>query len=50
MLAAEQGHDAVVKQLLAAGADVNIQTKVLKIVFIVDTNIRIVVIILNRMG
>jgi ankyrin repeat protein len=46
MFAAESGHDAVVKQLLAAGADVNSQRTVIMIIFIVDTHVRVVVSIL----
>jgi hypothetical protein len=45
-VAAERGRDATVKQLLAAGADVNIQDEVIVIIIIVDTNVRVVVSIL----
>jgi ankyrin repeat protein len=46
MFAADKGHDAVVKQLLAAGADVNNQRTVIMIIFIVDTDVGNVVSIL----
>jgi ankyrin repeat protein len=42
MWAAESGHDAIVKQLLAAGADVNIEKRVIVIIIIIDTNVGIV--------
>jgi ankyrin repeat protein len=43
MWAAGAGHDAIVKQLLAAGADVNYQDEVIMIIIIVDTDVGIVV-------
>jgi hypothetical protein len=46
MFAADKGYDVIVKQLLAAGADVNIQKKVIMVICIVDTNVRVVVSIL----
>jgi ankyrin repeat protein len=46
IVAAEKGHDAIVKQLLAAGADINIRNEVKVIIVIVDTNVRVVVSIL----
>jgi ankyrin repeat protein len=46
IVAAWRGHDAIVKQLLDAGADVNIQDEVIMIICIIDTNVRVLVIIL----
>jgi ankyrin repeat protein len=46
MFAADKGHDANVNQLLDAGADVNSQNEVIVIMFIVDTNVRVAVLIL----
>jgi hypothetical protein len=42
MWATVREHDVIVKQLLAAGTDVNIQYEVIVIIIIVDTNVRIV--------